>query len=56
MNEAAILISLLNSVTVSVFGGLLSACFCGALDMRRNRGIFWSGMTLMIIAQGVACL
>lgn len=56
MNEAAILISLLNSATVSVFGGLLSACFCGALDTRRNRRIFWLGMMLMIIAQGVACL
>nr|WP_325185411.1 GHKL domain-containing protein [uncultured Oscillibacter sp.] len=56
MNEAATLISLLNSATVSVFGGLLSACFCGALDTRRNRGIFWLSMMLMILAQGVACL
>lgn len=56
MNEAAALISLLNGATVSVFGGLLSACFCGALDTRRKRGIFWLSMTLMIIAQGAACL
>ena len=55
MNEAAILISLLNSATVSVFGGLLSASFCGALDTRRNRRIFWAGMALMIIAQGMVC-
>lgn len=55
MNEAALLVSLVNGATVSLFGGLLSASFCGALDTRRNRWIFWSGMTLMIIAQGVVC-
>ena len=55
MSEAAILVSLINGATVSLFGGLLSASFCGALDTRRNRWIFWSGMSLMILAQGVVC-
>lgn len=55
MSEAAILVSLVNGATVSLFGGLLSASFCGALDTRRNRWIFWSGMSLMILAQGVVC-
>lgn len=52
MNEAATLISLLNDAAVSVFGGLLSASFCGALHTRRNRWIFWFGMALLLIPQG----
>ncbi len=50
------LISLLNDATVSIFGGLLSASFCEALSTRRNRWIFWLGMAVMLIPQGVAYL
>ena len=56
MNEAATLISLLNDAAVSVFGGLLSASFCGALHTRRKRRIFWLGMALMLITQGAVYL
>lgn len=52
MSGAETLISLLNDAAVSVFGGLLSASFCGALSTRRNRWIFWLGMALMLIPQG----
>lgn len=53
MMEVSTLISLLDDVSVSAFGGLLSASFCGALDTRRSRGIFWLGMALMMMFQGV---
>lgn len=43
---------LLNDAAVSIFGGVLSASFCGALRTRRNRFIFWLGMALMLIPQG----
>lgn len=56
MSEAATLISLLNDASVSIFGGLLSASFCGALSTRRNRWVFWLGMALMLIPQGVVYL
>lgn len=49
------LISLLNGAVVSVYGGLLSAAFCGIPGDRRNRRIFWTGMTLLLICQGAAC-
>ena len=52
MNELKNVIFLLNSAAVSIFGSLLSASFCGALNTRRNRGIFWTGMALMLITQG----
>ena len=52
MIEAATVISLLNDIAVSIFGGVLSASFCGALNTRRNRFIFWLGMTFMLIFQG----
>ena len=55
MIDAATLITLLNDAAVSIFGGLLSASFCGALNTRRNRRIFWLGMTLMLIPQGAVC-
>ena len=55
MIDTATLISLLNDAAVSIFGGLLSASFCGALSTRRNYRIFWLGMTLMLIPQGVVC-
>ena len=54
MNELKNMIFLLNGAAVSIFGSLLSASFCGALNTRRNRGIFWAGMALMLIAQGAA--
>lgn len=53
MIDAATLISLLNDVAVSIFGGVLSASFCGALSTRRERRIFWLGMALMLIPQGI---
>ena len=34
MIEAMTLLSLLNDATVSIFGSLLSASFCGALNTR----------------------
>ena len=45
-------ISLLNDVAVSLFGSILSASFCGALDTRRNRRIFWCCMTVIPLLQG----
>lgn len=56
MNNMEILVSLLNDAAVSIYGGLLSAAFCGALDIRRNRRIFWLGMALMLIPQGAVYL
>lgn len=54
--EAPTLITLLNDASVSIFGGLLSASFCGTLGVRRSRRIFWLGMVLMIVLQGVVYL
>ena len=54
MNELNILINLLNKAVVSVFGALLSASFCGALNTRRNRRIFWFGMALLLVFQEMA--
>lgn len=45
-------ISLLNDIAVTLFGSLLSASFCDALDSRRNRWIFWCCMALLPILQG----
>lgn len=56
MNGTATLLSLVNDAAVSIFGGLLSAAFCGALDTRRNRCIFWLGMALMLVPQGAVYL
>ena len=56
MIEAVTLISLINDAAVSIFGGLLSASFCDALNTRRNRRIFWLAMVLMLIPQGVVYL
>lgn len=50
------LIPLLNGTAVSVFGALLSASFCDCLRSRRNRLIFWGGMALILLFQGVAYL
>ena len=54
--RAPTLISVLNDAAVSIFGGLLSASFCGALAVRRSRGIFWLGMALMLFSQGAVYL
>lgn len=51
MSGAETLISLLNDAAVSIYGGMLSASFCGALNTRRNRRIFWRGMVLLLIPQ-----
>lgn len=56
MSKAEIIISLLNDTAVSVFGGLLSASFCGALNTRRSLRIFWLGMALMLVPQGAVYL
>lgn len=56
MIETLTLISLLNDAAVSIYGGLLSASFCGVLNTRRNRRIFWLGMALMLIPQGAVYL
>lgn len=56
MKDIEILISLLNDAGVSIYGGLLSASFCGALSTRRNRWIFWLGMALMLVPQGAVYL
>ena len=51
MIDAANLISLLNNIAVTIFGAILSASFCGAMNTRRNCRIFWLGMALMLIFQ-----
>lgn len=56
MIGAATALSLANDAAVSVFGGLLSAAFCRALDTSRNRRIFWLGMAVMLISQGAVFL
>lgn len=45
-------ISLLNDIAVSLFGSILAACFCGALDSRRNRVAFWCCMVAIPLLQG----
>lgn len=57
MNEAIkTLLFLLNDAAVSIFGGVLSASFCDCLRSRRNRLIFWCGLALMLIPQGLVYL
>lgn len=46
-------ISLLNGLAVSLFGSILSASFCGALDTKRNRHIFTGCMAALPLAQGL---
>ena len=45
--------SLLNNVAVSVFGSVLAASFCDALNRRKNRIIFWICIALIPIVQGI---
>lgn len=56
MSGVSTLISILNDAAVSIFGGVLSACFCGALGSRRQRALFWLGMSLLLIPQGAVYL
>ena len=46
-------ISLLNNVSVSFFGGILSASFCDALGTRKKRCIFVCCMLLFPLLQGL---
>ena len=46
-------ISLLNNVSVSFFGSILSASFCDAVNTRKKRGIFVCGIMLMPLLQGL---
>lgn len=46
-------ISLLNNISVSFFGSILSASFCNALDTRKKRGIFVLNMLLLPLLQGL---
>ena len=45
-------ISLLNDVSVSIFGIVLSVSFCDTLHTRRSRRIFWSAMAMLPFFQG----
>lgn len=45
--------SLLNDVSVSFFGSILSASFCDALGTRKNRRIFASCMILPLLLEGL---
>lgn len=45
-------ISLLNDISVSFFGSILSASFCDALNTRKNRRIFTGTMLLLPVLQG----
>lgn len=49
----SVFISLLNDVSVGVFGAVLSASFCNALRSRRNRWIFWIFTVVILLVQGV---
>lgn len=46
-------ISVLNNISVSLFGSVLSAFFCNAADTRKNRRIFFLSMVLLPLLQGV---
>lgn len=46
-------ISLLNNVSVSFFGSILSASFCDALDTRKKRCIFVCSMMILPLLQGL---
>ena len=47
------LLALLNGGAVTIFGSVLSAAFCGALRKRQNRFLFWGGIALILLIQGV---
>lgn len=46
-------VSLLNGGAVSIFGSILSASFCNALDTRKKRNTFVGCMILILILQGI---
>ena len=46
-------ITLLDGFVVSIFGSVLSASFCNALDTRKKRLIFWCCALLLPLVQGV---
>lgn len=46
-------VSLLNDISVSLFGSILSASFCNAVDNRKNRRIFLCSMALIPLLQSV---
>lgn len=48
--------AVLNGITVSLFGSILAASFCGALSDPRNRRVFWCCIALLPLLQGGACL
>lgn len=49
----SLLISILNDISVSLFGSMLSASFCNAADNRKNRRIFLCSMALVLLLQSV---
>lgn len=50
----SVYVSLLNDVAVSLFGSVLAASFCNALDTRKNRRFFWCGMVVIQLIQALA--
>lgn len=46
-------ISLLDGFAVSIFGSMLSASFCDALNTRKKRWVFWSCALLLPLVQGI---
>lgn len=48
--------SLLNNISVSIFGSVLSASFCDALGTRKKRRIFVFSMILLLLLQGLVYL
>ncbi len=45
-------VSMLNDVAASLFGSILTASFCGALDSRRSRVAFWCCMAVIPLVSG----
>ena len=44
---------LLDGIAVSLFGCVLSASFCNALNTRRKRWIFWCCIIVLSLLQGL---
>lgn len=49
----SIWISLCNDAAVSIYGSVLSASFCNAVNTKKNRRLFWSFMAVILLFQGV---
>lgn len=45
-------LSVFNAAAVSLFGSILAASFCGGLNTRRNRRIFWCCIVVILLLQG----